>query len=125
MNIGVIRSTLLCLALLVALVSSRCAGASSQQQPRPPSSGRDGAAGSAESQSKRIVKCSVDSVPKGAAIIIDGAYFGNTPSVVKLVPGTHTFILIAAGFEAWEMDLTVWSGSEIAVNADLKKSHRY
>jgi hypothetical protein len=68
------------------------------------------------------VKCNFTSSPSGAEITLDGQYFGSTPSVLRVNPGTHVVALFAPGFARWEKRLTVSSGSEVTVNASLQKS---
>lgn len=46
---------------------------------------------------------------------------GNTPSTLKLSPGKYTIAVSAAGYKEWNRELTVNSGSEIKLSANLEK----
>jgi hypothetical protein len=48
------------------------------------------------------------SVPSGADILIDGDFYGNTPSILKLPAGKHRLRFILVGYApSWqELDLT-------------------
>ena len=61
---------------------------------------------------------SVDSVPAGADIEIDGAFVGNTPSTISLAPGSHDVVVKKRGFADWSKKLTV-SGGSVHLNAEL------
>jgi hypothetical protein len=56
----------------------------------------------------------------GAEIEVDGAFIGSTPSISKLTPGVHK-VTVKHGAAAWSRDLNVQAGSNINVNAVLKK----
>jgi len=68
------------------------------------------------------VMCSFTSTPAGAEITLDGRFVGSTPSVLRLNPGQHDVVVTIAGFADWKRHLTVSPGSEVTVNAVLKKS---
>ena len=59
--------------------------------------------------------------PDSADAYSDGAFLGNTPSTLKLAPGKHTVRVTAAGYKEWSREITVGSGSEVKLNAVLKK----
>lgn len=61
----------------------------------------------------------VDSTPPGADVEIDGAFVGNTPSTVSVVPGSHQIAVKKKGFADWTKTLTVTGGS-VHLNADLE-----
>jgi len=61
---------------------------------------------------------SIDSTPAGADIEIDGAFVGNTPSTISVVPGSHQIAVKKKGFADWARTLNVTGGS-IHLNADL------
>jgi len=63
----------------------------------------------------------VISDPGGAEIEIDGAYYGNTPGLIKLAAGLHTITIRYAGHEAWKRTLNIGPGSNLTVKADLVK----
>jgi len=67
------------------------------------------------------VKCNFTSTPSGAEILLDGKYFGNTPSTIIMGSGTHNVTLSMPGFAQWKRELTVTAGSEVDVNAALQK----
>jgi len=70
---------------------------------------------------RETVKCNFSSTPAGAEITVDGRYSGNTPSVLGLTTGTHVVVLLVPGFAQWKRELTLSLGSEVTINADLKK----
>jgi hypothetical protein len=70
----------------------------------------------------QTVKCSIASTPSGAEITVDGRFAGSTPSVLALPPGTHSVIVSTPGFTPWKRDLAVSSGSELTVNAVLRRA---
>lgn len=70
---------------------------------------------------RETVKCNFSSIPDGAEITIDGRYSGNTPSVLGLTTGTHVVVFLAPGFSQWKKELTVSTGSEITVHANLEQ----
>lgn len=64
----------------------------------------------------------VISDPGGAEIEIDGAYYGNTPGLIKLTAGLHTITIRYAGHNAWKRTLNIGPGSNLTVKADLMKA---
>ena len=64
----------------------------------------------------------VISDPGGAEVEIDGAYYGNTPGLIRLSAGLHTISIRAAGHEAWKRTLNLGPGSNLTVKADLIRS---
>jgi len=67
------------------------------------------------------VKCSFTSTPRGAEINVDGHYAGSTPSVLSLDIGDHAVEVSLPEFVLWKRNLTLSPGSEVTVNAVLKK----
>jgi len=63
----------------------------------------------------------ITSTPVGAEVEIDGAYYGNTPGLIRLVPGSHTITIRSAGHEIWKRTLNIGPGSSLTVKADLAK----
>jgi hypothetical protein len=66
----------------------------------------------------------VTSSPSGAAIYLDGTYWGRTVSsdavdVTGVVPGPHTVILTMEGYKAYETGVTVNPGQTVRVSATL------
>lgn len=66
----------------------------------------------------------VISDPGGAEVEIDGAFYGNTPGLIKLSPGLHTITVRAAGFAPWKRDLNIAPGSSLTVKAALETKGR-
>jgi hypothetical protein len=63
----------------------------------------------------------VSSTPDGADIEIDGAFEGNTPSVLSVTAGDHTVSIKKKGYAAWEKKLHVSSG-HVKISAELEKA---
>jgi hypothetical protein len=63
----------------------------------------------------------VTSQPEDADIWVDDAFVGNAPAQLKLTPGKHRIRVGKEGFKNWEKEITVTVGSELTVNAPLKK----
>jgi serine protease Do len=61
----------------------------------------------------------VTSDPSGADIYVDGAFVGNTPSVLHLSAGTHTVKIQSAGKQPWERQLEVLRDSKVTLSATL------
>ena len=62
----------------------------------------------------------VSSNQAGADIEIDGNFVGNTPSTIKLTPGTHIITVKKSGYKPWERKMAV-SGGHINVSATLEQ----
>ena len=52
-----------------------------------------------------LQKLSISSNPDGADIEIDGAFVGNTPSVIDLGLGVHNVVIRKQGYKPWERKL--------------------
>lgn len=63
----------------------------------------------------------VSSIPEGADVQVDGAFVGNAPASLKLVPGKHTIRVVVSGYKEWSREVTVMPGSEVKLTATLKK----
>lgn len=63
----------------------------------------------------------VSSNPTGADVFADGDFVGNSPAVLKLEPGKHTVAVRSPGYTDWSKDITVQSGSEVQLTANLEK----
>ena len=61
----------------------------------------------------------VTSDPAGADIYVDGAFVGNTPSILHLSAGTHTVRIQSAGKQPWERQLEVLKDSKVTLSATL------
>jgi hypothetical protein len=94
-----------------ALRSSAASGASSKSAAVKPQTGNE-AVGLAQ----------ISSEPTGAEIEVDGEYAGNTPSQLKLKPGSHAIKITKKGFAPWERRISMDSGESRNIVADLEKS---
>jgi hypothetical protein len=63
----------------------------------------------------------INSTPDGAEIEIDGAFAGDTPSVVNVASGDHSVSLSKKGYSSWQKKVHVSSG-KITIKAELEKS---
>jgi hypothetical protein len=63
----------------------------------------------------------VVSIPEGAEIEIDGAFVGNTPSMIELEPGNHLIVLRKKGYILWERTIRTSSG-QVKITAELELS---
>ena len=79
----------------------------------------DGEAGASAEGATGAVN--VTSQLEGADIWVDGALVGNAPAQLKLAPGKHRILVLKEGYRNWEKDITVMAGSELTINAKLKK----
>jgi hypothetical protein len=61
----------------------------------------------------------IDSTPPNADIEIDGAFIGNTPSMVPVAPGSHKIAVKKKGFADWTRILNV-TGGNVHLNAELE-----
>jgi len=68
-------------------------------------------------------KISVSSTPPGADIEINGAFVGNTPSILEVDPGKNEIKISKSGFTPWTRTLMV-KGGTISVSAELEASTR-
>jgi hypothetical protein len=63
---------------------------------------------------------SVGSSPTAAAVYLDGAFRGSTPTTIgNLVPGQHSVRLSKSGFKDWENFVTIQSGQTASINPFL------
>lgn len=60
----------------------------------------------------------IESMPPGADIEVDGSFVGNTPSTVSVSPGSHDVSVKKKGFSDWNRKINV-TGGTVHVNADL------
>lgn len=63
----------------------------------------------------------VSSNPAGADVLVDGDFVGNSPAALKLTPGKHTVTVKMSGHADWSKEITVQSGSEVQLSANLEK----
>ncbi|MGH9577024.1 MAG: PEGA domain-containing protein, partial [Terriglobales bacterium] len=64
-------------------------------------------------------KLEIQSEPTGADIEVDGAFMGNTPSVLELPPGEHVVTVKKSGYKTWERKLKLTGGS-VKLNPQLE-----
>lgn len=62
-----------------------------------------------------------NSEPKGADILIDGTFVGNTPSTLRMTPGRHNLEIRLTGYRSWTRTMVVDPESHPAVRATLVK----
>ena len=63
----------------------------------------------------------VSSNPSGADVSLDGEFVGNCPSTLKMLPGKHTVTVKLAGYKDWSKEITIQTGSEVQLTANLEK----
>jgi hypothetical protein len=66
-----------------------------------------------------VSKVSVNSLPDGGEIEVDGKFMGNAPSVLSLPVGEHRVVVRKPGYRTWERTLQLASG-DITLNAQLE-----
>ena len=54
-------------------------------------------------------------------MLLDGEFVGNSPSALKLSQGKHTITVKMPGYKDWSKEITVQSGSELQLTANLEK----
>jgi len=69
-----------------------------------------------------VASVQLTSDPAGAEITIDGSYAGNTPSLIKLRPGTHSIKMTLPGYSPWVRSIETASGESRNVAATLDKT---
>jgi hypothetical protein len=74
--------------------------------------------GSAVTSSQTAI--SINSVPPGAELEVDGKFIGNTPSSMNLASGDHAIKVTKKGYKSWERNLTA-SGGNVNLNAELEE----
>jgi hypothetical protein len=62
------------------------------------------------------------STPAGAEVIIDGEYWGSTPTteLTRLSAGTHAIVVKKVGCQPWERKITVAPGDDRTVSVELQ-----
>ena len=62
----------------------------------------------------------VSSSPSGAAVYVDGHYFGHTPTTVgNLAPGSHSVSLRLSGYQEWTGTVTINAGQTTSISPVL------
>ena len=79
-------------------------------------------AGAAQPAAPAFAAVQLSSTPAGAEITIDGAYAGNTPSLIKLRPGTHSIRIAKDGYTPWERSIDTGAGEARNLAANLEKT---
>jgi hypothetical protein len=74
------------------------------------------------SVSDEVASVQLSSDPTGAEITIDGSYVGNTPSLIKLKPGTHSIRMTLPGYTPWERSIETAAGESRNFTATLEKA---
>ena len=61
------------------------------------------------------------SAPAGADVLINGEFWGSTPTAVftRLPAGTHTVVVKKSGYVAWEQRITLVPGDDRTIVAEL------
>jgi len=62
----------------------------------------------------------VETVPNGAELYVDGQLQGQTPMVLELAPGTHRLRMTLAGYRDWEEHLDLKQAEERPMRVELK-----
>lgn len=63
----------------------------------------------------------VSSNPTGGDVLVDGDFVGDCPASLKLLPGKHTIVVKLPGYKDWSREITIQSGSEVQLTANLEK----
>jgi hypothetical protein len=63
----------------------------------------------------------ITSDPEKGEVWVDGAFVGNTPAQLKLPVGKHQIKVSIEGHKDWSREIEVLAGSELTLNAALKK----
>lgn len=66
---------------------------------------------------------SVTTSPDGADVYVDGQFYGNSPTTLKLKPGKHTIAVKMSGYKDWSREMSTESGSDSHLTAALEKSN--
>jgi PEGA domain/PDZ domain len=94
-----------------------------EEEAEKPAVGTESSAAAASSSPARVAEdatgaVTVNSVPNGADIYVDGDFVGNSPATLKLNLGRHTLVVKADGYQDWQRELTV-SGGTVNLNVKL------
>ena len=76
----------------------------------------------APASSDAVASVQLSSDPAGAEIAIDGSYVGNTPSLIKLRPGTHSITMTMPGYAPWVRSIETAAGESRNFAATLEKT---
>lgn len=77
---------------------------------------------SRESEGPKAIVVRFTSVPTNAEVKIDGEYWGTTPTadLTRLPAGLHTIVVKKPGYLPWERKVTLASGDDRTINAELE-----
>lgn len=100
--------------------SSAAAPSSSPSAPGPTPAPSSNAV--APSGPDAVASVQLSSDPAGAEITIDGNYVGNTPSLIKLGPGTHSIRMTMPGYAPWVRSIEIAAGESRNFAATLEKT---
>jgi serine/threonine protein kinase len=68
---------------------------------------------------------SVDSLPAGASVFLDGGLIGTTPMVAsRVAAGSHVVRVDRTGFRSWTSPIQVVSGQRLRVTASLERESK-
>jgi hypothetical protein len=90
--------------------------------PAPPSAASASSSGTAQAGPEAVASIQFSSDPSGAEITVDGNYVGNTPSLIKLKPGTHSVKITKNGYAPWVRSINTEAGESRNIAADLEKT---
>jgi hypothetical protein len=62
----------------------------------------------------------IKSTPEGAAITIEGKYFGDTPTTARLPAGDYPISIERAGYKPWKQTVTLTEGGTVTLDATLE-----
>jgi hypothetical protein len=93
-----------------------------QIQASSPVLGSPGSANSLVPNNSAPGSIQVHSNPDSAEVYVDGSLIGDTPAALKLNPGQHTIRVVLTGYKEWSRQLSIQSGSEAHLTANLQKS---
>ena len=77
---------------------------------------------SAPASPDAVASVQLSSYPAGAEITIDGSYVGNTPTLIKLRPGTHSITMTMPGYAPWVRSIETAAGESRNFAATLEKT---
>ncbi len=87
----------------------------------PPAPSSDAAPAGPNAVPDTVASVQLSSDPTGAEITIDGNYAGNTPSLIKLRPGSHSIRMTLSGYAPWERSIETAAGESRNFAATLEK----
>jgi hypothetical protein len=62
------------------------------------------------------VRITINSMPSGADVEIDGVYYGNAGSTFETTPGVHEILVTLPGYEPWKKKVKVSEGMTFQAN---------